>query len=93
MYAIRKVSNRLDRELDRLSPGDRERVIAAIDNLAIEPRPKGCEKIEGGAKEYRLRVGRLRVIYQIDDDNQQILIGAIRSRNEATYRRVSDLFG
>lgn len=91
MYEIRRVSSRVDRELDALTAQDYERIVPAIDALASEPRPQGCLKLEDDI--YRVRVGRFRIFYQVDDAAQQVLIGAVRSRNEATYRRVSDLFG
>ncbi|WP_331001031.1 type II toxin-antitoxin system RelE/ParE family toxin [Nostoc commune] len=39
-----------------------------IDELAIEPRPNGVKKLQGGENTYRIRVGDYRVIYDIFDD-------------------------
>ena len=55
--AIRKVG------LDR----DKDRIQAAINALACDPRPRGCEKLTiSGA--YRIRVGDWRVIYTVIDN-------------------------
>lgn len=83
-------SRRVQRELDALPQGDYPRVMAAIQALAVEPRPAGAVKLEVNI--FRLRVGRYRIIYQIDDLDRQIEIGGIRRRNEGTYRGVRDIF-
>jgi len=40
---------------------------AALYNLAENPRPSGCKKLQG-RDGYRIRVGDFRIIYQIFDD-------------------------
>ncbi|MFW9258125.1 addiction module toxin RelE [Nostoc sp. KVJ20] len=57
----RKMFKKLSQELqDRIQP--------KIDELAIEPRPNGVKKLQGGENTYRIRVGDYRVIYDIFDD-------------------------
>ena len=46
---------------------DRLRVVARIRALAIDPRPPGCQKLSG-AQKYRIRQGRHRILYTIEDD-------------------------
>lgn len=90
MYEIRKVSSRVDRELDALPDQVYDRIATAIDALASEPRPRGSLKLEDDI--YRVRVGSYRIFYHIDETTQSIVIGAILRRNERTYRHISDLF-
>ncbi len=61
-----KILRRAQRSLGRLSQRDYERVRDAIRALADEPRPPGCRKLTG-RDGWRIRVGRYRVIYEIDD--------------------------
>ena len=70
---------------------DHKRVLQALWDLAEEPRPAGCEKLYDGV--YRIRVGRWRVIYLIDESNQRIEVGGVRRRSEGTYKGIDDLFG
>jgi mRNA interferase RelE/StbE len=33
--------------------------------MAVLPRPTGCKKLKGGDKEWRIRVGDYRVVYEM----------------------------
>lgn len=46
---------------------DRQRVVARIAQLAIDPRPQGCIKLSG-QDAYRVRQGDYRIVYTIEDD-------------------------
>ncbi len=63
---------------------DRRRLVAKIRSLAKEPRPSGCQKLSGGDK-YRVRQGRYRILYRIDDERQVIAVMKVAHRREA-YR-------
>lgn len=64
---------------------DRRRVVDRIRSLADEPRPPGCRKLSG-AERYRLRVGRYRILYTIEDDRLVVTVVKVGDRNEV-YRR------
>jgi mRNA interferase RelE/StbE len=51
------------KELEELSRQDRRRVIERVRALAVDPRPRGCEKLSGEEK-YRIRQGNLRILYE-----------------------------
>lgn len=72
--------------LDALASGVRNRVDALIARLVAEPRMYGAIKLEGGTDAYRARAGDHRVIYEINDAAQRVLIVAIGDRKEI-YRR------
>jgi mRNA interferase RelE/StbE len=59
------------------------RIFSKIESLGIEPRPKGCRKLQGFTNLWRIRIGDYRVIYSIDDKTKLIDIIAVRNRREA----------
>ena len=67
------------------SKPDRQRVVARIRALSMDPRPPGCEKLSGHADRYRVRQGDYRVVYAVDDVEQIVLIVKIGHRREV-YR-------
>lgn len=74
------------RELDRVgSKRDRTRIVSRIQELAKDPRPKGCEKLVGATRLYRLRQGSYRIVYSIDDRTQSVDVVKIGHRREV-YR-------
>ena len=89
-YSVRLRSRRVQRELDAVSRNDIQRILAAIRALANAPRPARSVRLVGNI--YRIRVGRYRVIYQVDDGLRTVNIGGVRRRSEVTYRGIRDLF-
>jgi mRNA interferase RelE/StbE len=75
------------RQLRRLPPGDAARLRGPILALAIDPRPPGSAKLTG-TEFWRLRVGDLRVVYVIEDDDRLVVVLRVARRSESTYRRV-----
>ena len=54
---------------------DRQRVVERISKLAEDPRPFGSEKISGQDK-YRVRQGRYRILYVIED--QYLIVQVVK---------------
>jgi len=46
---------------------DRQRIVMRIQELSVEPRPQGSEKLSGSPY-YRVRQGRYRIVYEIQDE-------------------------
>ena len=69
-------------------PGEAQiEVVRVIDLLEENPRPSGCKKLrETGL--WRMRVGRYRVVYVIDDKAELITVVKVAIRREDTYRVV-----
>ena len=65
--------------------GDRQRIVRAIQVLAVDPRAPGCEKLAGSEGRYRVRVGSYRVVYAIHDATHQVDVVKIGHRREV-YR-------
>ncbi len=55
------------KDFERITKEDLERILTRIKILSKDPRPPGCEKLTGQAR-YRLRQGRYRIVYSIQDD-------------------------
>jgi len=85
-----EVSPAADRDLERLRGRirrqDFERLRVAIRSLADEPRPHGVRKVKGAERAYRIRVGNYRVVYDVYDNEQLVLILQVARRTETTYR-------
>ena len=64
---------------------DRRRIIARIRALADEPKPPGSQKLSG-AQKYRIRQGRYRIVYRIEDDRLIVTIVKVGHRRNV-YRR------
>ncbi len=69
------------KELQRIHPDDRVRIIAALQNLATDPRPPGSKKLTNRPA-WRIRIGAYRVIYEIHDQKLMILVVAAGKRSE-----------
>ena len=69
------------KELEAVPARDRRKVAAKIQALAVDPRPRGSEKLSGQER-YRLRQGDYRVVYAIDHDAQTVLVVKIGNRRD-----------
>lgn len=81
---------RAEKQLDRVPYADHPRIVKAMLALEDDPRPRGCRKLFDDI--YRIRVGDYRVIYKIDAERKEIVVGKIARRREDTYRAIEDLF-
>ena len=72
-----------EKDLERLPAQIVLRVQHAIRELAANPRPPGYKKLKGYENTYRLRVGKYRVLYEVDDKTVTVLIVRIRNRKDA----------
>lgn len=55
------------KDFDGIPKKDLKRILDRIKSLAENPRPPSCEKLTGQER-YRLRQGRYRIVYAIQDD-------------------------
>jgi len=60
-------------------------IARSIDSLANNPRPMGYRRLRG-VELFRLRIGRYRVIYAIDDKARKLTVVKIAPRREDTYQ-------
>ena len=73
--------------LNKITDKDYGIISKNISALANVPRPFNSKKIAADEKNiYRIRVGRYRIIYFIDDRNRVINILEVKLRRENTYK-------
>lgn len=70
------------RELRKLDPPLRRRVIGGIGTLEGEPRPHGVRKLSGFDNAWRIRIGDYRVLYEVHDDRVLIIVVRIAHRRD-----------
>ena len=78
-------STKAIRDMRRLSAGDRERIIAKIEQYASDPASLAAQVTAlRGSAYLRLRVGNYRVIFGTDhDERSHMLVLRVRHRREA----------
>ena len=81
---------RAEKQLDRVPYADHPRIVKAMLALGDDPRPRGCRKLFDDI--YLILVGDYRVIYKIDDEGKEVVVGKVARRREDTYRAIEDLF-
>ena len=74
------------RQARRLAPEDALRVRDTLRELASDPHPRGSAKLAGFGAVWRVRAGRFRVIYEVHEDEQLVMVLRVARRDERTYR-------
>jgi len=82
-----EIARRAVKAIAQLPRAEQQRVRAAIDLLADEPRPPGCVALAGEESVYRVRVGDYRILYEVIDDRLVIHVVRVAHRREAYRRR------
>jgi mRNA interferase RelE/StbE len=63
----------VQKDFEPIPKTDLRRILNRIEALSKDPRPPGCEKLTGQER-YRLRQGRYRIVYSIQDDELTIWV-------------------
>src|SRR5437867_3204671 len=80
------VDDALESKLARFPVDVYDRIMAKLALLAENPRPPGCKRLKDEtAVGWRIRVGKNRILYQIDRDKQRVFVYEIDLRSNA-YR-------
>ena len=80
-----KLTRPAEKEVFDLDAATFRRIQAVIDGLSENPRPAGVRKLKGRENEWRIRVGRFRVLYGIDDALKRIVVYRVTDRKDV-YR-------
>jgi mRNA interferase RelE/StbE len=75
------------KELKKLSAKLIARIVPRLENLASNPRPPGCKKLQGGDREWRIRVGDYRAVYTVDDAKLLVRLRASPERRTSLFSR------
>jgi mRNA interferase RelE/StbE len=80
MYQV-VIERQAQKQLAKISPPYYQSIVAALQNLATNPRPQGYKKLKGRPG-FRIRVADYRIIYQINDQVLTIFIIVIGHRKD-----------
>lgn len=83
-YSVLLISG-AERDRRKLPSEIRSRITRTLLALEQEPRPPGVTKLSETANCWRIRVGDYRVLFEVDDEAQTVLVLRISHRREA-YR-------
>ena len=93
-FPSERVERAFQKSLEQCPASYRAAIVTAIRTLAVNPRPQGkrTKKLTGElivsqfTAEYPLRVGPYRVLYDIDDQRNKVVVLKLAKRNEKTYK-------
>lgn len=70
------------KELRKLDPGIRRRILSGISELERDPRPAGCKKLAGETNAWRIRTGDYRVHYDVIENILVVTVVRVAHRRE-----------
>lgn len=70
---------------ERIRTEDYVRLQQCLKALAINPHPPGERRLKGKRTLSRIRIGNYRIIYEVRDRDQIVLIAHVLRRTESTY--------
>ena len=71
----------VEKDFTTIPKKDLKKILKRIGELADNPRPSGCEKLTGQER-YRLRQGRYRIVYSIQDDELTVWVVKVGHRKD-----------
>ncbi len=71
----------VEKDFSTIPKKDLKKILRRIQELADNPRPPGCEKLTGQER-YRLRQGRYRIVYSVQDDELTVWIVKVGHRKD-----------
>ncbi len=74
----------VEKDLRQIPQREIKKILQRIDSLTTNPRPLGSEKLTGQER-YRVRQGRYRILYSIQDNELTIWVVKISHRKDV-YR-------
>ena len=79
--------NRARKQVKKIQKHYREAILESVDQLAEFPKCEGLgiAALRKHRYDYRMRVGRYRVLFDHDDDIEIIEIQEVKRRDERTY--------
>lgn len=80
MYQV-VIEKQAQKQLAKIPPPDYTKIVAALKELATDPRPFGYKKLKGRPG-YRVRVGDYRIIYSVQDNILTVYVLIIGHRRE-----------
>jgi mRNA interferase RelE/StbE len=75
------ILRRAFKALEKIEDAEYQKIIKAISDLEINPRPHGCKKLSGRSG-WRIRIGTYRILYEIQDSELIVLVVDAGHRRE-----------
>ena len=72
------------KDFESIPKNNLKKILKDIESLGKDPKPPGCRKLSGQER-YRLRQGRYRIIYSIQDDELTVWVVKVGHRKDV-YR-------
>ena len=72
------------KDFEPIPKKDLKKILQSIDRTSEDPRPRGCDKLTGQER-FRLRQGRYRIVYSIQDDELTVWVVKVGHRKNV-YR-------
>ncbi len=69
------------KDLRKIPKKDLKMILKRVEGLGKDPRPTGCEKLTGQER-YRIRQGRYRIVYSIQDNELTIWVIKVGHRKD-----------
>ena len=76
----------VEKDFNAIPKKDLEKILRRIEALSENPRPPGCEKLTGRER-YRVRQGRYRILYSVQDEVLTIWIVKVGHRKDVYKAR------
>jgi mRNA interferase RelE/StbE len=73
------------RQIKKLPNDVQKQVVEKLEELAFKPRPDGVQKLAGSDDLYRVRLGKYRIIYEIQDGLLLVTVVKVKHRKDV-YR-------
>lgn len=80
-----EISATAEKQIRKRARNDQIRIFRAIQQLALDPQPRNCRKLQGYADVFRIRVGTYRIIYSIESRRLLVIILKLGHRRDV-YR-------
>ena len=74
----------IEKDFAAIPQEELKRILRRIELLREDPRPPGCEKMTGQER-YRVRQGRYRILYSIQDEQLSVWVVKVGHRKDV-YR-------
>jgi len=84
-----KLHRDVEKQLNRISTKQRERLVETMRSLRDEPKPHGCQHLQDEL--FRIRDGEYRIIYAVFDDEVIVVVCKVTLRTRKTYRDLEGL--
>jgi mRNA interferase RelE/StbE len=69
------------KDLKKIPKRELKRILSRVEKLSDDPRPMGCEKLTG-EELFRIRQGKYRIIYSIQDNELTIWVIKVGHRKD-----------